>query len=141
MNREIEALNDNDTYTLSELPKGRTAVGGRWVYAIKSCPGKEDKFKARFVAKGYNQKKDLDYTDTFSPTARMTSVRLLMQLAINNGNVVHQMDVCTAYLNAEVDHEIYVEQPPGFVKSNKNGPKLYCKLKKSLYGLKQSGRM
>ena len=141
MNKELEALRENDSFTLSELPKGRKAVGGRWAYTLKTSLDGCDKFKARYVAKGYNQQKYFDYIDTFSPTARLASIRLLMQFAVNNDYFTHQMDVCTAYLNAAIDHEIFVEQPEGYVQSNQNGQKLYWKLKKSLYGLKQSGRM
>ena len=115
-------------------------MGEKWVYAIKLDPNVEEKYKARFVAKGYSQAPDIHYHETFSPTARITSVRMLMQLAIRKGMVVHQMDVKTAYLNAPMDCELYIEQPDGYERKGSNGEKLVCKLKKSLYGLKQSGR-
>ena len=140
MNEEMAALIDNDTFELTSLPEGRSVIGGRWVYSLKCNPNGEDKFKARYVAKGYTQVSDVDYHETFSPTARITSVRMLIQLAVQNDMVVHQMDVKTAYLNAPIDCEIYVKQPDGFEIDGKNGEKLVCKLKKSLYGLKQSGR-
>jgi hypothetical protein len=98
-----------------------------------------EQFKARFVAKGYSQIQGIDYNDTFAPTARMASIRLLMQVAIQYDLIVHQMDVKTAYLNAPIDCEIFVEQPEGFEVKSPAG-KLACKLNKSLYGLKQSGR-
>ena len=82
MNEEIDALWDNETFELTPLPEGTTSVGGKWVYAIKLDPNGEDKYKARFVAKGYSQTPGIDYHETFSPTARITSVRMLMQLAI-----------------------------------------------------------
>ncbi len=88
------------------------------------------------MAKGYSQLADIDYQETFSPTARITSVRTLLQLAVQEDMIVHQMDVKTAYLNAPIDCEIFMEQPEGFVKTGENGEKLVCKLKKSLYGLK-----
>ena len=109
---------------------------GRWGYAVTLVPNSEEKSKARFVAKGYSH---VDYQETFSPTARGTSIHMVMQLAAQENLVVHQMDVKTAYLNAPTDCKIYVEQS-GFKKEGKNGKKLVCKLKKSLYGLKQSGR-
>ena len=140
MNDEITALRDNETYEITPLPEGKTVVGGRWVYAVKLGPNGEEKYKARFVAKGYSQIPDIDYHETFSPTARLTSVRMLMQLAVQGDLVVHQMDVKTAYLNAPIDCEIYVEQPEGFEQEGENDEKLVCKLHKSLYGLKQSGR-
>ena len=140
MNEEIDALWDNETFELTPLPEGRTSVGGKWVYAIKLDPNGEDKYKARFVAKGYSQTPGIDYHETFSPTARITSVRMLMQLAIQKGMVVHQMDVKTAYLNAPIDCELYIEQSEGYERKGPNDEKLVCKLKKSLYGLKQRGR-
>ena len=140
MKEEIRALEENDTYELTPLPEGRSPVGGRWVYTVKLGPNNEEKYKARYVAKGYSQIQDIDYQETFSPTARITSVRMLMQCAVQYNYMIHQMDVKTAYLNAEIDCDIYVAQPEGFVKSGENNEKLFCKLKKSLYGLKQSGR-
>ena len=140
MNEELDALWDNETFELTPLPEGRTSVGGKWVYAIKLDPNGEEKYKARFVAKGYSQAPGIDYHETFSPTVRITSVRILMQLAIQMGMVVHQMDVKTAYLNAPIDCELYIEQPEGYERKGPNGQKLVCKLKKSLHGLKQSGR-
>ena len=84
MNEEIKALLDNNTFSIMELPNDKTPVGGRWVYAIKSGPGGGDVFKARYVAKGYTQVYGSDYFDTFSPTAKMTSVRILIQYAVEN---------------------------------------------------------
>ena len=97
--------------------------------------------KARYVAKGFSQIKDIDFTETFSPTAKLTSIRILIQLAVNQNLKLHQLDVKTAYLNAKIDHEIYMEQPRGFEQFDSRGGKLVLKLKKSIYGLKQSGRM
>ena len=113
--------------------------GGDGIYTVKSSPDSVDKFKARYVAKGYSQVSDLYYHETFSPTARITSIRMLLQLALQDNLIVHQMDVSSAYLNAPIDCEIFIEQPEGFVEFGKDGKKLFCKLKKSIYGLKQSG--
>ena len=110
------------------------------MYAIKTGPNEEEKCKARFVAKEYLQVPNVDYHETFSPTAKMTSIRVLMQLAVQYNLTVHQMDVKTAYSNAPMDCELYVEQPEGFTVTNRKGEHLVYKLKKSLYGLKQSGR-
>ena len=89
MDEEIHSLKVNDTYELTTLPDDRTAVGGRWVFQIKSGPNGEEKFKARFVAKGYSQIKDIDYSETFAPTAKMTSVRMLLHLAVEKDLEVH----------------------------------------------------
>ena len=112
----------------------------RQVYTLKQgrCP-EEVQYKARYVAKGYSQISGVDYDETFSPTMNMTSVQILLQKAVNENFKLHQLDVKGAYLNAPIDKEIYVEQPPGYVEY-KHGQKLTCHLNKSLYGLKQSGR-
>ena len=122
------------------LPEGKSAVGGKWVYCTKENADGQKSFKARYVAKGYNQIKGIDYTETFSPTANITSVRALMQIAAHNNLTVHQMDVKTAFLHAPIDTEIYLEQPEGFEVKSNDGEKLVYRLKKSIYGLKQSGR-
>ena len=92
------------------------------------------------MAKGYSQKMGVDYGETFSPTANLTSVRVLMQKAAQENLILHQMDVKTAYLNAPIDCEIYMEQPEGYEVKSSSQEKLVCKLERSLYGLKQSGR-
>jgi len=140
MNEEINSLKENGTYTLTTLPEGRQAVGGKWVYTIKESANGSKSYKARYVAKGYSQREGLDYHETFAPTANLTSVRVLMQIAAQYDLTLHQMDVKTAYLNAPIDCEIYVEQPEGFEVKNESGQKMFYKLNKSLYGLKQSGR-
>ena len=124
MEDKITALNDNDTYDLVTPPKDRQIVGGKWVYAMKNGPNGEETHKARYVAKGYSQIAEIDYQETFAPTVRMSSVRMLMQLAVQNDMITHQMDVKTAYLNAIIDCDIYMEQPKGFEKVGKNGGQL-----------------
>ena len=140
MDEEIRSLKENDTFTLTELPKGRSLVGGKWVYTIKEGQNENKTYKARYDARGYSQVKGIDYTKTFAPTARMTSVRAAMQLAAQNGIILHQMDVKTAYLNANIDCEIYMEQPKEYEEKGANGETYVYKLRKSIYGLKQSGR-
>ena len=140
MDTEMNALTDNDTFELVPQPKDREVVGAKWVYAIKTDQNGTEKYKARFVAKGYSQVQDIDYQETFAPTARMSTVRTLLQRTVQQDMIVHQMDVKTAYLNAPIDCEIYIKQPEGFEQVGENGETLVWKLKKSLYGLKQSGR-
>ena len=115
-------------------------MGAKWVYAIKTNQNGTEKYKARFVAKGYSQIQDIDYQETFAPTARMSTVRTLLQRTVQQDMIVHQMDIKTAYLNAPIDCKIYIKQPEGFEQVGENGETLVWKLKKSLYGLKQSGR-
>ena len=141
MESEMSSMKDNDVFEVVPLPKGKKVVGSRWVFSIKDNPDGAVIHKARFVAKGFSQVEGSDYTDTYSPTAKMETVRMLMQFAIENDMVVQQLDVKTAYLNAPIDCEVYVKQPQGFeVQPRENSAVLVWKLKKSLYGLKQSGR-
>ena len=92
------------------------------------CANGSKPYKARFVAKGYSQKEGIDYHETFVPTAQLTSVRVVMQLAAKNDHVLHLMDVKTTYLNAPIDCEIYLEQPEGFEAKTENGEQLFCRL-------------
>ena len=110
------------------------------MFSLKSDPEGKSVYKARFIAKGYSRIHGSDYFDTFSPTAKMTSIRMMMQLASEYNLLVHQLDVKTAYLNAPIDCEILMQQPEGFQQFDVNDEILVWKLNKSLYGLKQSGR-
>ena len=94
--------------------------------------------KARLVAKGFSQVDDLDYEETFSPVARYTSIRTILAIANQLNLEVHQMDVSTAFLNGELQEEIYMTQPEGYIVKRKEH--LVCKLNKSMYGLKQASR-
>ena len=110
------------------------------MYTVKENPNGSKTYKARYVAKGYSQVKNVDYQKTFAPTANFTSVRTVVQLAAQNDLILHQMDVKTVYLNAPIDCEIYMEKPEGFAVPSNFEDVLVCKLNKSLYALKQSGR-
>ena len=110
MGEEVAALIDNDTMIRSSnTTRRQTIVGGKWVFAVKTGPNGEESHTARYVAKGYSQIAEIDYQETFAPTARMSSVRMLMQRAVQNNMITHQMDVKTAYLNAPIDCDIYME--------------------------------
>ena len=117
MKREMHALEENDTYDIVPLPENRKAIKGKWVYTIKTEKDDNETYKARFVAKGYSQIEGVDYNETFSPTARMNSIRLISQISVEK----NQMDVKAAYLNAPIDCLIYVEQPEGFAVKNEKG--------------------
>ena len=95
MKDEINSLIENKTFTRTPLPRRKQAVGGRWVYTVKESPDGSETYKARYVAKGYGQVEGIDYKETFSPTANMTSVRALMQVAVQEDLTLHQMDVKT----------------------------------------------
>ena len=115
MKNELEALKVNDTFVLTALPEGKNLVGGKWVYTVKEDVNRSETLKARYVAKGYSQVHGINYEETFSPTADITSIRILMQLAAQYDLTVHQMDVRAAFLHAPIDHEIYMEQPEGLL--------------------------
>lgn len=133
MDEEISSRQDSNTYELTTLPESRTAVGGRWVYEVKPGPNSKEKFKARYVAKGYSQGKDIDYREAFAPTARMSTRRALLDMAVQKKMVLHQMDIKLAYLHADIGHEIYVEQPEGYEEKDSAGNVLYCKQKFTLW--------
>ena len=97
--------------------------------------GSIDKYKARLVIKGYRQREGLDYFDTYSPMTRINSIRMILAIVAVRNLEVHQMDVKTAFLNGDLEKEIYMEQPEGFIVPRQE--KKVCKLVKSLYGLKQ----
>ena len=139
MQREMQSLEENDVWTLVELPKGRKAIGSKWVYKVKiNADGTPERYKARLVAQGFSQRQGVDYDETFCPVVRSESVRTVIALSAQNNLKLHQLDITTAFLNGILQEEAYMRQPEGFV--DKENRDLVCKLKKSLYGLKQSPR-
>ncbi|RVW73229.1 Retrovirus-related Pol polyprotein from transposon TNT 1-94 [Vitis vinifera] len=116
INSEIESILQNHTWELVDLPPGTKTLGCKWIFKKKmKADGSIDKYKARLVAKGYKQREGLDYFDTYSPVSRITSIRMLIAIAAINNLEIHQMDVKTAFLNGELDEEIYMDQPEGFI--------------------------
>ena len=137
MQKEVQSLKDNNSFELVPTPVEKPVIGGCWIFAVKEGPNGEEYPKARYVAKGYNQILEENYLETFASTPRRTTIRMLAQKVAQEDMVFHQMDFDTAYLNADIDFEVYVKLPAGFVEK----PNMVWKLKKALYGLKQSGRM
>jgi hypothetical protein len=133
----MDSILSNRTWELSERPHGCKPVGCKWVFKKKLRPdGTIEKYKARLVAKGYTQREGEDYFDTYLPISRLTTIRVLLSMAASYGLIVYQMDVKTAFLNGELEEEIYMDQPDRFVV--KGEERKMCKLLKSLYGLKQA---
>jgi hypothetical protein len=139
MQEEYGSLMANGTWELVPLPKDRKSVGCKWVFRTKrdaSCH--IVRHKARLVAKGYSQVEGVDFNETFALIAKFTTIRCMLAIGAAMDLEIHQMDVKTAFLNGELEEDIYMDQSQGFVQDGKEH--LVCKLKKSLYGLKQSPR-
>ena len=139
MQNEMKSLYEHNVWELTDLPEGQKAVGSKWVFKVKhKADGSVERHRARLVAQGFSQKYGVDYDETFSPVVRFESIRTVIALAVEKGLKLYQMDVNTAFLHGELEEEIYMKQPEGFVTEEKEH--LVCKLNKSLYGLKQSPR-
>ncbi|RVW64339.1 Retrovirus-related Pol polyprotein from transposon RE1 [Vitis vinifera] len=139
VNEEIQALQKNDTWKIMKLPQGKRPVGCKWVFNVKyKADGRIDRYKARLVAKGFTQTYGIDFQETFAPVAKLNTIRVLLSLAANLDWNLHQLDVKNAFLNGDLEEEVYMEIPSGLKLSSSND--LVCKLQKSLYGLKQSPR-
>ncbi|KAK3005199.1 hypothetical protein RJ639_016441 [Escallonia herrerae] len=139
MEEETNALLRNDTWELVPKPKDVEPVTCKWVYKVKKkADGTVNRFKARLVARGFSQHYGMDYEETFSPVAKMVTVRTIISLAAYKGWKLWQLDVKNAFLYGELDRAVFMEQPQGFV--SKQFPHYVCLLKKALYGLKQAPR-
>jgi hypothetical protein len=129
---EIDALAKNGTWELVDLPSGREAVKSKWVFKFKA----DGHYCVRLVAKGFTQIPGVDFDETFSPVTHFELLHLLLALAMLGEWHIHQMDVKSVFLNGELNEEIYMEQPQGFIISGSE--QLVCRLKKAIYGLKQA---
>jgi|UniRef100_A0A2N9EJY9 hypothetical protein len=137
MTEELQALEKTHTWDLVDLPHGKSAIGCKWVYKIKTkSDGSIERYKARLVAKGYAQEYGIDYEETFAPVARITSVRSLLAIAAVHQWPLFQMDVKNAFLNGDLTEEVYMQAPPGY----SDYPDKVCLLRRALYGLKQAPR-
>ncbi|XP_077251432.1 uncharacterized protein LOC143890609 [Tasmannia lanceolata] len=113
---EIDSILSNGTWILTDLPPGCKSIGCKWIFRKKlKTDGTIDKYKARLVAKGFKQKEGMDFFDTYSPVTRITTIRILIAIAAIYNLNIYQMDVKTVFLNGELDEDIYMDQPEGFV--------------------------
>jgi hypothetical protein len=137
MKKEANSLEKKNTWKLTDLLPGKNLVGGKWVYTKKKrSDGTVERYKARWVAKGFTQKEGIDYNETFAPVVKYKSLRIIMALAAINDYEIKHMDVETAFLNATIKEELYImEQPHGFEVGD---GRQVCKLIKTLYGIKQA---
>jgi len=134
MRKEIEALEHNKTWKVTKIPHGKKPIGCKWVYKIKyNAKGDIEHYKARLVARGYSQLEGVDYLDTFSLVAKLTTVRMLLAITATQNWHLKQLDINNAFLHGELSEEVYMLPPHGIkVKAGQ-----VCKLTKSLYVLKQ----
>ena len=137
MQADYESLTSNNVWELVEPPKDCKLVSSKWIFKHKvGSTGLVERYKARLVAQGYSQRPGVDYDKMFSPVVRSKSIRAVIALAAQNNLKLHQMDVTTTFLNGELKEVVYMKQPDGYIKKGKE--RLVCKLKRSIYGLKQS---
>ena len=139
MKSEVQSMYDNQVWDLVDAPLGVKPVENKWVFKRKTdMDGNLTTYKARLVAKGYRQVQGIDYEETFSPVAMFKSIRILLAIAAFYDYEIWQMDVKTAFLNGDLEEEVYMVQPEGFI--DPENAKKICKLKRSIYGLKQASR-
>lgn len=137
MNKEIATLQSFPAWEPVPRPN-RKIMRGKWVFKRKLNPdGTISKYRARFVAQGYRQTKGIDYHETFSLVVSATALRMVIATAAKNNWTIRQRDVVLAYLNGELEEELYMEQPDGSARDETK----VCRLRRALYGLKQSGRV
>ena len=129
----------NHTWDLVGRPTKRKVIDTKWVYKAKYKSDRSvEEYKAILVANGFTQKEGFDFQETFAPTSRMTAIQLVLVLETEEGWTVYQMDVKSTFINGNLEEEVYVEQPPGFVILGFESK--LCRLRKALYGLKQAPR-
>jgi hypothetical protein len=137
MTEEYQSIIKNEVWEIVPRLKSKDVVSSKWLFKIKhAAVGSIEKYKARFVARGFSQKEGIDYEETFLPIARYTSIRTIIALPAKMKWKLHQMEVKTSFLNGVIEEEVYTEQPQGFEVENRKSH--VCKLKKTLYGLKQA---
>jgi hypothetical protein len=135
MNLEFDALFRNGTWQLVPPTSGMNLVGCKWVFKLKrNAKGEIERHKARLVAKGYHQQPGVDFDDTFSPVIKLTTVLLLLSLAVSSRWCIKQIDIQNAFLHCFLRERVFMQQPPGFI--HPNYPNHVCLLQKAIYGLK-----
>jgi hypothetical protein len=136
MVEEYESIVKKSAWEIFPRPIDKSVVRSRWIYKVKKVVDESvDKYKARFVARGFSKIEGIDYDDTFAPIARYSSIRSILSLSMQMGWCIHQMDVKTMFLNGIIEEEVYIEQPKCFETFDRESH--VCRLKRALYGLKQ----
>ncbi|GIL60632.1 hypothetical protein Vafri_15174 [Volvox africanus] len=138
MEEEIASLRSKGTWSLEEEPPDARALGTKWVFSLKfDQNGAVERFKARLVVKGFMQREGIDFEEVFAPVSKHATLRAFLAMVAANNMELHQLDVKTAFLNGELEEEVFVKQPPGF---EEGGPNIVGRLHKALYGLRQASR-
>ena len=138
MKDEMDSLLENQIWELTELPVGKKALHNKWVYRIKNEHDGSKRYKARLVVKGFQQKDGIDYTEIFSPVMKMSTIRLVLGMVAAKNLHFEQLDVKTAFLHGDLEEDLYMIQSERFIVQGQEN--LVCKLRKSLYSLKQAPR-
>ena len=139
MVEEYGALLSNNTWDLVDPPRNANIVTGKWIYRHKmKSDGSLDRYKARWVLRGFTQREGIDFDETFSPVVKPATIRTVLSLALSSDWSIHQLDVKNAFLNGTLIETVYARQPSGF--TDPRFPDKVCRLNKSLYGLKQAPR-
>jgi len=140
MNEELESLYNNRTWKLAKPPKGQKVIGCKWVFKKKDGSPRVDatRYKACLVAKGFSQREGIDFNEVFSPVVKHSSIRVLLTIVALFDLELEQLDVKTTFLHGDLEEQIYMKQPKGFIVEGKEDHA--CLLKKSLYDIKQSPR-
>uniref|UniRef100_A0A8R7VGW9 Reverse transcriptase Ty1/copia-type domain-containing protein n=1 Tax=Triticum urartu TaxID=4572 RepID=A0A8R7VGW9_TRIUA len=139
MCEEYDAPIHNKTWCLVPRPAGVNIVSGKWIYRHKfNADGSLARHKARWVLHGFTQREGVDYTETFSPVVKPSTIRVVLSLTVSGSWPIHQLDVKNAFLHGRLDEVVYSEQPSGFLDTDR--PDHVCRLQRSLYGLKQAPR-
>ncbi|CAI7887512.1 unnamed protein product, partial [Closterium sp. NIES-53] len=136
MDAEMASWKSTGTYVDNVPPPGANIVSGMWIFRVKRPPGSPPVFKARYVARGFSQRQGVDYFQTFSPTPKMTSLRVLLHVAAQRDYELHSLDFTTAFLQGSLHEEIWLRRPPGFTGSFHPGTQ--WSLRRPVYGLRQA---
>jgi hypothetical protein len=138
MDEEMASLHANKTWELKELPDGVKTIPVKWVYKLKrDTTGNIERFKARLVAKGYKQREGVDFDEVYAPVSKHASLRALLAITAAQDLELHALDIKTAFLNGELEEDVYLDQPPGYKEGGRN---MVAHLRRALYGLRQAPR-
>ncbi|CAI5949163.1 unnamed protein product [Closterium sp. NIES-64] len=138
MDAEMASWKSTGTYVDAVPPPGANIVSGMWIFRVKRPPGSPPVFKARYVARGFSQRQGVDYFQTFSPTPKMTTLRVLLHIAAQRDYELHSLDFSTAFLQGSLHEEIWLRRPPGFTGTFPPGTQ--WSLRRPVYGLRQAPR-